>query len=751
MATTRERYKAPPKASNVLGSGRPTLTDRPVAAYYRQSTLEQVGNISTQLQTVDMVAELKRRGWKPSDIILVDMDAGVSGTKKIDERPGMKYLFELISDGRIGAVACEDEDRLFRDVTQIQVNIFIEACRIARVVVLTPSMVYDFADEQLSTFHARQFRFKCELAAEYISTFVKGKLHRAKRRLALEGRWFGAGVSPGYMIDTRKTLPDGNQNPVWRKYMPFAPFADVVLEYFRLFNSYAGNLHATVRHIHLHGPYYPDPQICQPPTGFRVLYPKKRFKRGYCPGIHGLQGMLTNAVYIGHWLLDDAVAIYNNHPPVVPEDVFWEAFNYLSRVTLEGKPNPHYRPFLERTRPMAEANRPKERPLYSGLMYWNYEGTWRKLGTSWAAQQLHYVYQATAPEQFDDYRWRRSAEYIDLAITGLLLQRIRATFDEAVWSEALSGFSETFQKDRKRIASQLQGLERYMDNQINSLDVLTNPEMIKGVEARYEEAQTEHRRLSAEMANATAEADRLQAMADLRTSCLPALETWDELERDKKRVIVRAFVDRVEATTIGSNGLGLKIHWRDQSVDELVLARQTATARDWLPDEIDQLLKLVDGHATQVEIAAAFSDRDWEAIRHRLWKLRGKRCVEAIDPKPMRDTETYPTYLTRISQATLALAGSGDRWNSVEEKQLLNLLDSGATQVEIAASFPTRRWWRIRAKLTKMRGDNVRIPEVGKIKRNETIADYGARTGEETEVRLPVAVHEINFHRNCPA
>jgi hypothetical protein len=126
----------------------------------------------------------------------------------------------------------------------------------------------------------------------------------------------------------------------WRKFAPFKPYAEVINEYFRLFLSNAGNLHATVRHIHLHGPYYPDPQSCPPPPGFRAMYPLKRFKHGYCPGINGLAHMLSNAVYIGHWMLNDTITIRNNHPPIVPEDIFWKAFNYLSQVTLDGKPNP---------------------------------------------------------------------------------------------------------------------------------------------------------------------------------------------------------------------------------------------------------------------------------------------------------------------------------------------------------------------------------------------------------------------------
>src|SRR5579863_6642218 len=128
-------------------------TNQPIAVYYRQSTDAQVGNVSTTIQTVDMVAYLKQRGWADEHILMIDMDAGISGTKKIDERPGMRMLFDLITHQRIAAVACQDEDRLFRDVTQIQVNIFIEACKVNHVIVLTPSMVYDFANEQIGSFH----------------------------------------------------------------------------------------------------------------------------------------------------------------------------------------------------------------------------------------------------------------------------------------------------------------------------------------------------------------------------------------------------------------------------------------------------------------------------------------------------------------------------------------------------------------------------------------------------------------------
>lgn len=60
-----------------------------------------------------MAAPLQRSGWPQESIILIDADAGVSGAKKIDERAVMRHLFRLITEQRIGAVACQDGDGLF--------------------------------------------------------------------------------------------------------------------------------------------------------------------------------------------------------------------------------------------------------------------------------------------------------------------------------------------------------------------------------------------------------------------------------------------------------------------------------------------------------------------------------------------------------------------------------------------------------------------------------------------------------------
>lgn len=123
------RYKRPEPAPKDPYQIQPLPVDSPVSVYYRQSSEAQIGNISTTLQTVNMVEHLERLGWSREHIIMVDMDAGISGMKRIDERPGMRQIMSMIERQLVRAVAAQDVDRFFRDVTQIETNKFIDACR----------------------------------------------------------------------------------------------------------------------------------------------------------------------------------------------------------------------------------------------------------------------------------------------------------------------------------------------------------------------------------------------------------------------------------------------------------------------------------------------------------------------------------------------------------------------------------------------------------------------------------------------
>jgi DNA invertase Pin-like site-specific DNA recombinase len=354
--------------------------DRNIAVYYRQSSMAQVGNISTDIQQIDLPKYVNTLGWLQESIILIDEDEGVSVTKRIDELKGMSRLYDLIITGRIGAVAVQAEDRLFRDETQIQVNVFIDACVKCNVRVITPYFKYNFADKYEVPYHRLLFRMRAEQAADFLNSYIRGRLFAAKERMLMQGMWMGGNINLGYMVDDRKNLSSGVSNPAWHKFVPFQPCAEVVVKIFELFLYYGGNANAVLRHLHKQGPHFPDfddPEFPKGvPPGFICSKPMRMLKRDniYFPSREALILMLTKAVYLGHWVYRGNVVVWNNHEPIVSEDLFYQAFNYLSLYLLDGEPNPNYAPRVERTHREKNPERavPKK-AIYLGLVGTYYE------------------------------------------------------------------------------------------------------------------------------------------------------------------------------------------------------------------------------------------------------------------------------------------------------------------------------------------------------------------------------------------
>jgi len=214
-----------------------------------------------------MVEHLMRQGWERAQILMIDSDAGVSGTKKIRERKGLSEVFDLIESGQIGVVASQDVDRFFRDMAQIETNIFIDACRCNNVQVLTPTFIYDFAHPSSGRYHMQMFREHVHRAADYLEFFVKGRLFNAREYLNMQGQWTGTPIILGYMIDNRRQV-NGLNNPNFRKYVRYEPYCDVVLTYYQLYKRFNGNLKRTWEHIEQFGPFIPEFEANPIPPGF---------------------------------------------------------------------------------------------------------------------------------------------------------------------------------------------------------------------------------------------------------------------------------------------------------------------------------------------------------------------------------------------------------------------------------------------------------------------------------------------------
>lgn len=90
----------------------PKPSRKPVALYLRVSTSEQ----TTRNQRRQLEAVAKRNGW---DVVAVFEDAGISGAKGRDQRPGFAAMMKAVARREFDMVAAWSVDRLGRSLTDL--------------------------------------------------------------------------------------------------------------------------------------------------------------------------------------------------------------------------------------------------------------------------------------------------------------------------------------------------------------------------------------------------------------------------------------------------------------------------------------------------------------------------------------------------------------------------------------------------------------------------------------------------------
>ncbi len=724
--------------------------DRSIAVYYRQSSMAQVGNISTDMQQIDLPKYVTTLGWQTNAIILIDEDEGVSGAKRIDERAGMSRLFDLMLTGKIGAVAVQAEDRLFRDETQIQVNVFIDACVKNDVRVLTPYFKYNFADKHEGPYHRLLFRMRAEQAADFLNSYVRGRLYAAKERMLMQGMWMGGNINLGYMVDDRKSLPSGIPNPNWRKYQPFEPCAEVVVSIFETFIMLGGNQRATLRYLHENGPHFPDfdnlELLNHVPPGFSWAKPMRMLKRGgiYMVGSVALQNMLTNAVYLGHWVFKDRVVQWNNHPAIVPEDLLYQAFNYISPCNLDGTPNENYAPRLGRRHSTKKKQETLYDPTYIGLVGSYHEGKWRGATASWRNSMEMYAYTCGYLDTADNqqYLWSRRADYFDNIIDEMLHAKLRATFDPDAWDDVLSSASEDFEAEKRMLLHQLTTVEQKLSNLVDNFSYVQSKTLLQALEREFANYETEKDRLENKLDALRHRTAQQGSLINLAKQAENVLENWKQMQPDERRAVAQVFIERIVITQAGKHRVAdVIIHWRDSSTDEFVLPYRADAWVLWSPAEVESLRQAVEAGASQIEIAASVPTRNWRAIRIKIYEIIGERKFH-VSPKPIRDKETYQNYMARVEKHGIdADRTSGNRWTNEELRALEKAIETGATQLEMAAALPHRSWEAIRKKIAQIHGKGIKVPEMGFLAPSDTFLDY-LEAHPETATTMSFAILE---------
>lgn len=713
--------------------------DRPIAIYYRQSQFSQIGNSSTIFQLDYFPKYILSLGWTQDKLITIEDDAGISGTKNIRDRPGMSRLFDLITSASIGAVACTDEDRLFRDITQIQVNLFIQACREMDVRVITPSMIYNFTNESSRAYHSRQFRFKSEQAAEFVHLATQGRLYAAKQRSAAEGRWTGSPIPVGYILDARKVLQNGNANPNWRKLVPFEPYATVVRTYFELFLKLDGSLIKTFNHIEHHGPDYPDFESAeiqrQVPLEHRLYKPPslKPVSGRYYPKLNSLIYLFTNATYAGHYVSQSRIVQWNNHPAIVPAELFHAVFNVLSPSTLDGDPNPHYHKYgrykrISAPQPAHQLN--QTRPLCEGMILSLRNGIYTSPRVQWDDKYKEYAYFLSRDAK--GKYWQKRAAHFDEAVVQEFKGRLHSTFEASNWEAIPKSIALIDEKDDELSRQRRQLLDRDIKALLSDISTLHEDEALDSAQSELFRLIFEREQVNESLSKIPNTAFFLESLLLFKQQMEIKIENWSKLDVEQQRSILKIFVEKIVVNAPARFTLELTIFWRDQVETTTLLGQQlqsrTGPRLSWPRHTIDLVISQIEANASQLEIMASVPDRTWNSIRNILRRKLGRTVI--ISPKPIYDHETYADYQERTKGKTeIHCAKPGQRWSDIEIECLQALLTRDLDNVTIAKAFPHRRWRSIHEFIRQRFGRDFPLRADHTIRRNETIDMYWSRTG----------------------
>src|SRR5690348_11285870 len=120
---------------------------------------------------------------------LYDENASISGQTCSDSRKELDHLIQDMRQGEIGTVIATKESRLFRDISSVQANTFLqfaESMRItliilpiaAGLIISGETRIYDFTNSEQTS----QFRERMITACGYISRQVGYLMARGRKR-----------------------------------------------------------------------------------------------------------------------------------------------------------------------------------------------------------------------------------------------------------------------------------------------------------------------------------------------------------------------------------------------------------------------------------------------------------------------------------------------------------------------------------------------------------------------------------------
>jgi DNA invertase Pin-like site-specific DNA recombinase len=598
--------------------------DKFLAIYARQSTKEQVINNreAHDQQTIGLVKEAKELGWD-DDHILVFIEnqrkdgkwRSASGRLRIDQREHLQSLVDRIVKDEVKAVLVWAVDRLFRDEDGIQPPTFVKTCKEHHCLIITTDDVFDFNNRRRDD--RKRFLDAAQAAADYVTKHVKGRMLPARAQLSLRGCADQRRLSIGYIVvDRQRYLPDGSDNPNYRRLVVYEPHARVVRYLFRRYRELGGSLWALHREIDAWPCVFPFFEDSEHAKYVQIT----KGAKGYKLTRTGLAALLTNPVYLGWWFFKGHIISRSNHDPIVSEEDFWYAFNRLSAVTIEGE---RHERLAHQPPRYTQDGTPPPKALLDGII---------------TADPLPvYVLRKEPPEYaiIDQekrhgkrYKMAIAVEELDAIFVQRLLSVLEHTEHGATLREHLSAVRAAREQQLVSVDAQIAEVKQQIARWERSKRIAREEDDEEGEREAVRELKQKRailRELELKQERAAVEDAELIEFLEL---LFGASVVWHDLTLQRKQRFIRLGTKSITIREASTHFLQFVIEWKGDRTDVGYIWRKHSNGGLYT-DEENAVLRELYPVADRAVLLDCLPHRNWKAIQnqaHDLELSRGQSC-----------------------------------------------------------------------------------------------------------------------------
>ncbi len=561
----------------------------------------------------------------------------------------------------MGAVyLTEGMSRLSRDRDRILGYKLLKLLKVHKVRIRTPEGIYNPAISR----DWENLAEDVEKSAEEMKK-MGVRLGWRRQSKASAGRHVGTPVCPGFIVEIEGQRNDGSY--IMGRWLPYAPHKEVILialqELVRQHSVFKA-----VRVLYARGvvfPFFPQEFKYMETRSALRLYRKN--DKGYIITTNTLRTLATSVALIGTWQWKD-ILIENNHPAIVPLELFLQAYE------------------------IATSHGPRGRAAYSEPMEWanllycyNHETPLKvaayNTSRRWACDHSHHLGLGPSCLYVEDHLLtppltRAFLDCLDLTPHAqAVLDRLKTEISE-------HSLEETKRRQRENeLKAHVANLEKYLG--------CGDPVREETYWRLTREARAELQMVRQRPAAPESTVVDIEKVAGF----LENLEgNWQKYPGSLRNHLITLLIDRVELRHDRSH-IEATIIWKVGFRQIVNIQRPPSPfmrEKVWTEEE-DNLLRMLWPSSSWETLQATFPGRTQNAIEMRVWKLQIKR-----QPVPQAHLAARP-------------------WTKEEESQLREMYAAGTGIAEIAGKLG-RNENAIQAKMARI---GLRKPEALRHKRSE--------------------------------